>query len=93
MNASLGSDGARITGPDLQRAAPKIELIPDKVDRRTVHGMFGSFTKYQVLEMLTNSNGKWMKEYAEIVEQIADEATFVDAVAFTSSETVGKFGG
>ena len=87
-----GVDGALISGADLQRAAPLIDLIPDPTDRKSVHGMFGVFTKYQVLGMLTDPVGKWTQKYGEIMAQVADEATVVEAEAFTTTEHVGKFG-
>lgn len=89
---TVTAEGAAITGTDLQRAAPKIDLIPDKADRKAVHGMFQAFTKYQVLGMLTHPSGKWMRKYGEIVEQIAAEATEVDQVIAPAGSDGRRFG-
>lgn len=72
------ADGALISGTDLKVALTKASVIPDTQTKKEIHGLFQTLTKYQVLSMLTNPAGKYMKTYGEVMQELADAATLVD---------------
>lgn len=79
----LGNAGNVISGSDLQRTKPKIDLVQDPLDRKKIEHVLTSFTKYAALGMLLDEKGPWAKKYPEIVQQIAEEATAMDSAAET----------
>lgn len=87
MTPARSSRGSMISGTDLLRAKPAIDLIPDKAIRRQVNSMFATFTKYQALQLILDGN--FMTAHREIAEQIADKATEVDYI----SDPPAVFGG
>lgn len=79
-----------INGPDLKEASGAIDLIPDMASRTMVKGLFMTFSKYQVLGMLLDDNGKWFQKYPEIMTDIAERATRADVAA---TVILGRTGG
>jgi len=70
--------GAIITGPDLALAAKHIDLIPDATLRRQVHGTLTTFEKFQALAMLLHPAGPYYKKHPELMDEIADAATYAE---------------
>ncbi len=91
-STNAGGNGSLITGPHLHDAVQAIDLIPNPTERKIVFGLFSTFPKYQTLAMLLDENGKWFKKWPEIMGDIADKATAMDAAALTSSSEVGRSG-
>lgn len=89
--ASKGIDNTMVTGPDLARIAPKIDLIPDKQLRTEVHNLITSVGKYAALDMLIHPSGKYYRKHAELMEEIALEATEADAAAITATSRLGAY--
>jgi hypothetical protein len=76
---SITTEGAMISGVDLERAAEHFDLITDETDRKHVEGVLGSFTKYQALAMLIDEGAPLMKRHPIAMERIVAAATELDA--------------
>lgn len=67
--------GPRISGAELAKIGPVIDLIDDEVLKNQVRSYFSMTTKFQALGIITNERSEIYQKYPAIAIRIAEIAT------------------